>query len=57
MKLLQTALLTFFIATGFYATAQTADEIIDKYIAAIGGKENWKKIFGACSNQYDLRSR
>jgi hypothetical protein len=24
--------------------AQTADEVIDKYAAAIGGKENWKKV-------------
>ncbi|MBZ5858382.1 LolA-like protein [Flavihumibacter profundi] len=24
--------------------AQTADEVVDKYIAAIGGKDNWKKV-------------
>ena len=25
-------------------SAQSADDVIDKYIAAIGGKENWKKV-------------
>ncbi|KIC95298.1 hypothetical protein [Flavihumibacter solisilvae] len=25
-------------------SAQSADEVIDKYFAAIGGKENWKKV-------------
>ena len=44
MKLLQTALLTFFIATGFYATAQTADEIINKNIDASGGKEKLGQV-------------
>ncbi|ULQ50989.1 outer membrane lipoprotein-sorting protein [Flavihumibacter fluvii] len=24
--------------------AQTADEVVDKYLNAIGGKENWKKV-------------
>ncbi len=26
------------------AKAQTADEIVDKYITAIGGADNWKKV-------------
>lgn len=32
------------IGSTLSAKAQTADEIVDKYIAAIGGKENWKKV-------------
>ncbi len=39
-----TLLLVSFAATAFTAKSQTADEVIDKYITAIGGKENWKKI-------------
>jgi len=44
MKLLQTALLTFIIATGFHAKAQTADEIINKNIDASGGKEKLSQV-------------
>lgn len=32
------------IGSSFIANAQSADEIVDKYIAAIGGKDNWKKV-------------
>ncbi len=39
-----TLLLSAFIGSSFAVKAQTADEIIDKYIDAIGGKENWKKV-------------
>jgi hypothetical protein len=44
MKILQTALFTFIIATGFDATAQTADEIINKNIDASGGKEKLGQV-------------
>ena len=45
MKLLKIALLTFITATGFInASAQTADEIINKYIDAMGGKEKISQI-------------
>ena len=32
------------MSSSFTGITQTANEIIDKYITAIGGKENWKKI-------------
>jgi hypothetical protein len=39
------AILTFFILLLFSkAFTQTADEIVDKYIKAIGGKDAWKKV-------------
>lgn len=39
------AIVTFFILLCFVTVhTQTVDEIIDKYIKAIGGKEAWKKI-------------
>lgn len=37
-------LLAALLSTGFSMKAQTADEVIDKYITAIGGKEKWKQI-------------
>lgn len=39
-----TLLAVAFMSISFTGNTQTADEIIDKYITAIGGKENWKKI-------------
>src|SRR5437762_2571128 len=42
---LPTAIITFSVLLCFAkANTQTADEIIDKYIKAIGGKEAWKKV-------------
>lgn len=37
-------LLAGLLSIGFSVTSQTADEVIDKYITAIGGKEKWKQI-------------
>ncbi len=45
MKVLKLALA--FCASALIITsakAQTADEIVDKYITAIGGADNWKKV-------------
>ncbi|MBC7889989.1 MAG: hypothetical protein H7Z13_19095 [Ferruginibacter sp.] len=37
-------LITILSAGNITVQAQTADEVIDKYITAIGGKEKWKKV-------------
>jgi hypothetical protein len=42
IKLLTLAIAGLFITS--FSFAQTADEVINKHIEAIGGKENWKKI-------------
>lgn len=45
MKIYKLCLLGIFaLVSTFSAFSQTADEIVDKHLAAIGGKENWKKI-------------
>lgn len=45
MKQLKFGLLVAFLALGnVNAKAQTADEIIQKHITAIGGVDNWKKV-------------
>lgn len=42
--LLQSFVLVAFLLTSFTIQSQTADEVIDKYITAIGGKEKWKQV-------------
>lgn len=32
------------VAIGFNARAQTTDEVVKKYLTAIGGETNWKKV-------------
>jgi hypothetical protein len=44
MKTGKAALLFLFMAASFCVHAQTADEIISKYISFIGGSEKWKSI-------------
>jgi len=41
---LQASLAIMLISSSSILKAQTADEVIDKYIATIGGKEKWKQI-------------
>jgi hypothetical protein len=42
--LLPTLLVATLLTAGFSMQAQTADEVIDKYITAIGGKAKWKQV-------------
>ncbi|MDO9373862.1 MAG: hypothetical protein Q7T76_05575 [Ferruginibacter sp.] len=42
--LLHSFILMGFVCAVFTTSAQTADEVIDKYLTAIGGKDKWKKI-------------
>jgi hypothetical protein len=42
--LLPTLLVVTLLTAGFSMQAQTADEVIDKYITAIGGKAKWKQV-------------
>ena len=39
MKAIKLLLLAVLAVTGFQANAQTADEVVDKYVTAMGGKE------------------
>jgi outer membrane lipoprotein-sorting protein len=38
------SLLALLFITAFTLKAQTADEIVEKYLTAIGGADNWKKL-------------
>lgn len=42
--LFQSLMMSALFLAGYSIKAQTADEVIDKYITAIGGKEKWKQI-------------
>ena len=46
MKYMKIAIISLLLASTIYVPvkAQTADEIIQKHITAIGGADNWKKI-------------
>src|SRR6478735_2800266 len=44
MKTIKLAFLSAALLGAIGTFAQTADEVVDKYLLAIGGKENWKKV-------------
>lgn len=44
MKTIKIALLGAALLGAIGSYAQTADEVVDKYLTAIGGKDNWKKV-------------
>lgn len=44
MKSLKLALIIFILISATKTNAQSADEIIDKHLNAIGGKDAWKKV-------------
>lgn len=44
MKLLKHSLLPLLLIIVSFCHAQTVDEIVDKHVAAIGGKDAWKKV-------------
>jgi hypothetical protein len=44
MKSMRNLLTGFLLAGSLFAQAQTADEIVNKHLAAIGGADAWKKV-------------
>src|SRR5688572_24752016 len=41
---MRTCLLSFFLLLAMIAQAQTADEVVQRYIRFIGGEKHWKKV-------------
>jgi len=44
MRIKKYLLICFLCSFSFVVRSQTADEVINKYVAFIGGEENWKKV-------------